>query len=411
RTAAEGMVLLKNTDGLLPLASGQEVALLGVTAYNFIAGGSGSGDVNEAYSVSLEEGLTQAGFTVNETAHDIYRAHRAANEEGFQKPEGTGALFTPFSPPEMQFTADQLADIAASAQVGILTLGRNAGEGGDRKEVDDFLLSDVEQEMLKLSTEAFHAVGKPLVVVMNIGGVIETASWKDLPDAILLAWQGGQEGGNSVADILVGNENPSGKLPMTFPIQLADHASHANFPEGGENLTTMGLMTGFLFPADERPEEEKMRNRDYTHYDEGVYVGYRHFDKAALEVSYPFGFGLSYTQFAYSEPEAVNENDTITVTASVTNTGQRAGKEAIQVYVEKVGSAIDRPLQELKAFAKTQLLEPAATEQLTMQIPIRQLAYWDEEGAQWVIEPGAYRVKIGASSRDIRAEIEIEIEP
>lgn len=408
QSASEGSVLLKNQDAL-PISAASNVALLGSTSYDFIAGGTGSGDVNEAYTVSLEEGLENAGFQINKLAKSIYETQRAANKEAFEKPEGLDAMFNPYSPPEMTFSDTQLEDIVATADIGILTIGRNAGEGGDRVEVDDFLLTNQEQEMIAATSGAFQAAGKKLVVVLNIGGVIETASWKGLPDAILLAWQGGQEGGNSVADILSGRVNPSGKLPMTFPVKLSDHAAHNNFPLEGGNLSLMDMVGGLMFPKDERPDDEKVANRDYTEYNEGIYVGYRHFDKADLEVSYPFGFGLSYSTFELSDLVVAAENDTLRVSLTVTNTGEVAGKEVVQVYSAKQNTAIDRPVQELKAFAKTTVLAPGATEELRLAIPVSALRYWHEEQARWVLETGAYEVRVGTSSRDISLRNETDL--
>lgn len=405
-SAAEGMVLLKN-DGVLPLKEVKNVALLGVTSYEFIAGGTGSGDVNEAYTVSLEEGLTNVGFEINKAGKEAFEAHRAGNEEGFKKPEGMNAIFTPFIPPEMNYSEEQLDEIVSSTDVGILTLGRNAGEGGDRREVDDFLLSDNEQAMLKTLSEAFHKAGKKLIVVLNIGGVIETASWKSLPDAILLAWQGGQEGGNSVADILSGKVNPSGKLPMTFPVNLSDHASHANFPKNPEMMSIPGMMKNLIFPPDPKPEAEWVKDEDYTNYDEGIYVGYRHFDKSNTDVSYPFGFGMSYTDFEYGDLEVTSENDTLTVALTIKNIGEMPGKEGVQIYSEKIKSAIDRPVQELKGFVKTKLLQPEDVDSLSISIPVKELRYWDEQTNGWKLEKGEYLIKAGASSRDIRSTIEV----
>ncbi|MEO0570584.1 MAG: glycoside hydrolase family 3 C-terminal domain-containing protein [Bacteroidota bacterium] len=407
-SAAEGMVLLKN-EGVLPLVDVKNVALLGVTSYGFIAGGTGSGDVNEAYSVSLEEGLQNAGFEINKAGKEIFEAHKAANEEGFKKLEGIEAAFNPIIPPEITYSSEQLDDIISSSDVGILTLGRNAGEGGDRVEKDDFLLSETEQKMITAITDGFHSAGKKVVVVLNIGGVIETASWKNQPDAIVLAWQGGQEGGNSVADILKGKVNPSGKLPMTFPIHLNDHASNANFPKNPKMMTMMGMLTGLVFPPEARVGEERVRDEDYTHYDEGIYVGYRHFDRSNMAVSYPFGFGMSYAEFEYGEMEVVAENDTINIALTVKNIGEMPGKEVIQMYTEKVNSTIDRPVQELKAFAKTRLLQPEAVDSISIQIPVKELRYWDEESNGWTLEKGGYQIKAGASSRDIRRTQEIAL--
>ncbi|MEN0003071.1 MAG: glycoside hydrolase family 3 C-terminal domain-containing protein, partial [Bacteroidota bacterium] len=305
----------------------------------------------------------------------------------------------PYQPPEMQLTKEQLQKIASETDLGILTIGRNAGEGGDRFEVNDFLLSDIEVAMIKNACEVFHEVGKKVVVVLNIGGVIETASWKALPDAILLAWQGGQEGGNSVADILGGKVNPSGKLPMTFPLTLNDHASNANFPTEGGHFGIEDIFGMMFFGPPQRPEAEQVRNRDYTNYEEGVYVGYRHFDKTELAVSYPFGYGLSYTSFELSELNTEVVNDTIQLTVNIKNIGNLSGKEVVQVYASKVEASIDRPIQELKAFRKTSELAPGIAETINIQIPVKELSYWDEAPAQWQLEQGKYNIKVAPSSR------------
>ncbi|WP_422861462.1 glycoside hydrolase family 3 N-terminal domain-containing protein [Flagellimonas sp. W118] len=409
QSASEGMVLLKN-NGALPLTNVTNVALLGVTSYEFIAGGTGSGDVNEAYTVSLEEGLMNAGFDINKDGKAAFAEHKFSNSEGFKKPEGMDAVFSPYSPPELKYSKEQLNHIVNTSDIGILTIGRNAGEGGDRVEKDDFLLTETEQEMIDLIAKTYNEAGKKLVVVLNIGGVIETASWSAKPDAILLAWQGGQEGGNSVVDILSGRANPSGKLPMTFPVKLSDHASNANFPKNPEMMTIQGMMKDLIFPPKEKPESEWVRDEDYTHYDEGIYVGYRYFDKKGTDVSYPFGYGLSYTNFEYGDVEVELENDTINVAVVIKNIGAFPGKEVVQVYTGKQDSRVDRPTKELKAFAKTQLLHPESLDSISIQIPIKELSFWDEEKSDWSLEKGSYSIQIGASSRDIKAETSISLE-
>ncbi|MCI4667896.1 MAG: glycoside hydrolase family 3 C-terminal domain-containing protein [Bacteroidia bacterium] len=403
-SATEGMTLLKNED-VLPLDEEKNIALIGVTSYDFISGGTGSGDVNEAYSISLEDGLKNAGFEINEKAKSYFEAFKSANEEAFEKPEGFGAIFTPYKPPEMSLEASQLEEIVSSSDIAIVTIGRNSGEGGDRVEVDDFLLSEKEKTLLQNTCEAYHKAGKKVVVVMNIGGVIETASWKSQADGILLAWQGGQEGGNSVADILSGKVSPSGKLPMTFPVKLNDHASNQNFPLDGEPFSLLKLMMG----SKEKPKDKQVKNKDYTKYEEGIYVGYRHFDKAGLEVSYPFGFGLSYTSFDYRELEVNTSSDSITVSFSLENTGKLAGKEVVQVYVSKAESNVDRPKMELKAFVKSKKLEVSESVRLSLQIPITDLRYWDEAESKWKLEKGKYMIHLAASSRDSRLTQEIEL--
>ena len=403
-SATEGMVLLKN-EGALPMERDIQVALMGTTSYNFIAGGTGSGDVNEAYTVSLEEGMKNAGYQINSSGTDFYEAHKNANAEAFVKKEGFDAMMDPSTPPEMTYTQSQLEQLAQEADLGILTIGRNSGEGGDRKEQDDFLLTALERDNLQMACDAFHKQDKKLIVVLNVGGVIETDSWKNLPDAILLAWQGGQEGGNAVADILTGVANPSGKLPMTFPVQVSDHASHANFPLEGKPIDFLGTM----LQDGQKPKEEQIENEDYTNYEEGIYVGYRHFDKAKLPVSYPFGFGLSYTGFELSDPVVTAENDSITVMVTVKNIGEVAGKEVIQVYAAKPETTIDRPEQELKAFHKTKNLEPGETETLSLSFPVSDLRYWDETSSGWKLETGSYTIKVGTSSRDIKLSESVEI--
>jgi beta-glucosidase len=346
----------------------------------------------------------RVAFEIAETPRMAFEAHKTENPEAFVKPEGINAMFQPYDPPELLLSPGELEQAVEEADVAIITIGRNSGEGGDRVEVDDFLLSKTEQEMISNTCSAFHKAGKKVVVVLNIGGVIETASWKDQPDAILLAWQGGQEGGNSVADILSGGVNPSGKLPMTFPVNLADHASHANFPLEGEPMELTDMLN-----REEKPENEKVRNKDYTKYEEGIFVGYRHFDKANLEVSYPFGFGLSYTQFEYGEAEASLEDDTIRVILTITNSGNSTGKEVVQVYASKTQTFVDRPVRELKAFTKTRTLQPGETAEVAFRIPVSELRYWDEADARWKLEAGTYAIQVGASSRDIRQAVEIEL--
>ncbi len=404
QSASEGMVLLKN-ENTLPLQAGKNVALFGVTSYDFIVGGTGSGDVNEAYVVSLEEGLKNAGLSVNEMAKNIFEKHKAANKKAFIRPQGFEAMTKPYNPPQISYSPEMVQEIVGSADIGIITIGRNSGEGGDRVEKNDFLLTQQENDMIKLVCKAFHDAGKQVAVVLNIGGVVETASWKEQPDAILLVWQGGQEGGNSVADILSGKVNPSGKLPMTFPVHLNDHASNANFPLDGAPMSISSM-----FFAKEKKEKDKVRNKDYTHYEEGIYVGYRHFDKTNRAVSYPFGFGLSYTSFEYGNYDVVVKNDTIQVSLAVKNVGTQAGKEVVQLYVSKPNSTIDRPVQELKAFGKTRKLAPGETETMTFKIPVSDLSYWDEAIAGWKLENGLYTVKSGSSSRDIKVARDIEIE-
>ena len=230
--------------------------------------------------------------------------------------------------------------------------------------------------------------------MLNIGGVIETASWKNIPDAVLLAWQAGQEGGNSVTDILTGKQSPSGKLPMTFPIGLMDAAASANFP--------IDAATDVYFMN--RREDVGLKDVDRTDYAEDIYVGYRWFDKQNLPVSYPFGYGLSYTTFEYSAPAVQNDGKTITATVTVKNTGSVEGKEAVQLYVSAPKGSLDKPVQELKAYAKTGSLKPGESQKVTLTFATADLASFDEAKSAWVVDAGTYTFRFGASSRDIRCE-------
>ncbi len=402
-SATEGMVLLKNNDAL-PIEGAKNVALIGLTSYDFISGGIGSGDVNEAYTISLEEGLRNAGLEINTAGKKIFEDHKKANAEAFVKPEGLEAMSSPYNPPAIRYSKKQLDEMAESAHVAVITIGRNSGEGSDRIEKDDFLLTSEEKDMITQTTNAFHRAGKKVIVVLNIGGVIETNSWKEKPDAILLAWQGGQESGNSVAAILSGSVNPSGKLPMTFPVDLKDHASNANFPLDGEPFDAMTM----LFQR-EVDQEDEVKNKHYTTYEEDIFVGYRHFDKANIPVSFPFGFGLSYTEFDYSDLRIQKLNDSLHISVAIKNSGGYAGKEVVQFYAEKSNSEIDRPVRELKAFYKTNELQPEEIETINIRLPLDELSYWDEETNQWKIEDGSYVIYAAASSRDTKVRIEFEV--
>ena len=239
---------------------------------------------------------------------------------------------------------------------------------------------------------------------MNVGGVIETASWKDQPDAILCAWQGGQEGGNSVADLLTGKAYPSGKLTMTFPKDFRDHASTANFPV--DLKANMDITNNQA-----RADSAKVRNIDFTDYEEDVYVGYRYFDTFGKDVSYPFGYGLSYTEFEYGEPVVEKSGDKYMVKVDVKNIGSMPGKEVVQLYAAAPDAkTANKPEKELKAFAKTSELAPGASEKVTLVFNANDLASFDAEGSKWVVTPGDYALLLGSSSRDIRKKINVSAE-
>lgn len=395
--AAEGTVLLENK-GVLPLSPDiKTVALYGVAAYRPIAGGTGSGDVNRRYTVSLVEGMRNAGYTVDNSMIDTYTKQLSDHDAAVAKMNIPWWMPKPLAS-EVVPSDENIQKAAQNDDVAIVTLQRLSGEGSDRT-AKDFNLNDTELQLLNKVTEAFHAQGKKVVVVLNIGGVIESASWKNIPDAILLPWQCGQEFGNSVAELLSGKLTPSGKLPMTWPIAYQDAASSKNFPSDGKGSDIMGDMSKW----------KNVKNVGYTLYDEDIYVGYRYFDTFDKTVSYPFGYGLSYTTFSYNDVKAADNGSNISVSVTVTNTGKRPGKEVAEVYVTAPKGAIEKPAQELKAFAKTRTLQPGESQTLTMNIDKADLASFNTKQSAWVADGGSYTFKVGASSRDIKGTATLNI--
>jgi beta-glucosidase len=337
--------------------------------------------VNKAYVVDLKTGLTNAGLTLNSDLESLYEAYK---DYSYKARSVGGNRWDAI--PEMKVSRKAIERQAAVSDLAIFTIGRQAGEGRDREIDNDFNLTSDERDMLNDICNAFHAQGKRVVVILNMGNVIETASWKALPDAILMAWQPGQEGGNSVADILTGKQNPSGKLTMTFPISISDVPAVNNFPTG------TGSNGG-----------DRHRNIDYTLHQEGIYVGYRYFSTFNKEVSYPFGYGLSYTTFAYSKPSVKAMSDGFTASIVVKNIGSVAGKEAVELYVAAPKGNLDKPLRELKAFSKTRILQPGESQTLTFKVTTYSLASFDEQTSSWQADKGKYEVEFGASVADIRA--------
>jgi beta-glucosidase len=237
-----------------------------------------------------------------------------------------------------------------------------------------------------------------VVVILNIGGVIETASWKDIPDAILLAWQAGQETGNSIADVISGKVNPSGKLASTFPVSYQDVPSAPNFPGVVTEPDDSPVQGGDPLQAFFSPKASKIV------YEEGIYVGYRYYNTFNVPVSYEFGYGLSYTSFEYSGITLSSEkfNKSLTVTITVQNTGNVSGREVVQLYLSAPQGRLDKPASELKGFTKTKLLVPGESEIITFEISPRALSSFDTESSAWIADAGTYKVMIGTSSKDIR---------
>lgn len=397
KAAPEGMVLLEN-NGVLPLKDVKRVALYGTGSYDFIAGGTGSGNVNKPYIRNVAEGLTINGLEVNQDIQKWYEQYIAFAKTSLKNNGSAGGVL--LGDPvisEMEISRDFIVKMEPSTDIAIFTLSRNAGEGGDRYAKDgDWTLTGQERELIQTLADVYHAAGKQFVVVLNIGGVIETASWKHIPDAVLLAWTPGQEGGYAVADILCGQANPSGKLPMTFPVSYLDIPSSHNFPYYHKNVQRGEW--DFLWGGPQR----KAKNVDETYYEEGIYVGYRYFQTADVPVSYPFGYGKSYTTFEYSKPIVKATADGFTATITVKNTGSVAGKEAVQLYVTAPEGGLEKPAFELKGFAKTKELAPGETQTLTINVDKYTLASFNEATSAWETAAGTYKVMFGANAADIR---------
>ncbi len=399
QAAGESIVLLRNED-VLPLKGNEKVALYGISALDFVAGGTGSGDVNKAYVVNMEDAMTNAGFQLDKTLSDYYKAYIAYDKAQTSLSGTVFSWFMSHKLAEIAIPATAIANEAKANDVAVVVLGRNAGEGADRKQIDDFELTAVERELLRDVSTAYHAVGKKVVVVLNIGGVIETNSWKNLVDAIVLPWSPGQEGANAVADVLTGKVNPSGKLPMTFPMNFMDHPSSANFPYNYQAAQNTGWGWG---------PRQPQKDVDYTNYEEGIYVGYRYFNTAKVDVSYPFGFGLSYTSFAYSKPVVKATANGFEASITVTNTGKVAGKEVVELYVTAPEAGLAKPARELKAFAKTRELKPGESQTLKMVVDNYGIASFNDANSAWEAPAGTYKVCFGANVEDIRATADYKL--
>lgn len=377
--AVEGMVLLKNREQALPLMQeNNKVALFGNGSYETIVGGSGSGYVMTAGpTVHLFEGLKNEGFEVSTTLSALYESYIEQNTPEQNKIEI--ARGRKKRAPEMKLDNDMVMEVAQKNDLAIFTISRVSGESADRQVDDNFNLSAIEVSNLKAVVQSFHAKNKKVIVVLNVGGVIETSSWKALPDAILVAWQPGQVAGNAIAEVLAGQTTPSGKLTATFPESYEDEPSARNFP--GTPL--------------DKPKR--------VIYQEGIYIGYRYFDSFQVQPSYPFGFGLSYTDFTFRDLElsTATFDDSLLVSTTVTNTGNFNGKEVVQLYISAPAETMHKPRKELKGFVKTKKLKPGESQKVSFKLEAKDLASFDVGASAWSVEKGEYLIQIGKSSADI----------
>ena len=392
QAAADGMVLLKNDGGSLPLAESGPVAVFGVGSYKTVKGGTGSGDVNNRYTISVRQGLENAGYTVT-TSPGYYDAMKAAYDAKYANASGGfGSPTVDYSSVEQVLTADTVAPTAAT-DTAVFVLARSSGEGADRKSgAGDYLLTDVERNDIALIGQTY----KNVVVLLNVGGVVDTsfvpainADTKDPAggealDSVLLMSQGGQETGNAVADVLAGKVTPAGKLTDTWASKYSYYPASGTFANNDANSAT-------------------------EQYSEGIYVGYRYFDSkyATIDpadpagvVSYPFGFGMSYTDFQVEPVSVTADSGQVTVRARVTNTGDTySGRDTVQVYYSAPQGGLDEPYQELAAYGKTDVLAPGESQTLTISYTTTQMSSYDTTRAAEVMAAGDYVVRVGDSSR------------
>ena len=382
--AAAGMVLLENK-GILPLRHGTRLALFGKGARYTIKGGTGSGDVNSRNTVTVYEGLKNAGYEItNEDYLDQYdREYRKCLKEWEEAiyqaagpnrdPQVFYITHAETSPrlPNIQITSADMAD----ADALIYVISRISGEFADRHaEKGDYYLSDLEMKELNALSET----GKPMIVLLNVGGVIDLSFQDEMRiDAILLMSQAGSESGNAVADILSGKVNPSGRLTDTWAFRYEDYPSSSTFAHRNGNLT-----------------EE--------FYTEGIYVGYRYFDRFDVRPRYPFGYGLSYTRFACETTGAALDGSKVKVNINIRNIGETAGKQAVQLYAACPDGELMTESKRLVTFGKTELLQPGETEELQMVFNLDALTVWHESRAAWMLQAGAYDIYIGENAEYIQ---------
>ena len=374
QAAEEGMILLKNKASL-PFPAGK-IALLGNASYDTFVGGTGSGEVQSAYTISFYDGLKKAGFSLDENLKNAYLNY--ISEEKAKRPKRMSILDVIKPVEEFPISEEQLQQMSRNCEAAIITIGRSAGEGSDRSLETDYVLNDKELALIKATASAFHAQGKKLIVALNIDALVEVTSWQDLADALLITWLPGQEAGNAFANILTGKTNPSGKLPQTMALSYNDIPSATAFPG-----------------TPKRSPSESV-------YNEGIYVGYRYFSSFGKPVAYPFGYGLSYTQFEMKKLKAPTKfSKKLSLSVEVTNVGEVAGKEVVQVYLSAPAKSMDKPALELKAFAKTELLSPKQSQTLSFTLTPESLASFDTARSAWVVEAGTYTVKVGNSVENI----------
>ena len=375
----ECIILLKNDNKVLPINK-LSVALFGNASYDTYIGGSGSGEVNVSYSISLYQGLINDDISINKKLADNYLNHIKLEKSKVRERKHVLEKIKRF--PEYNFSDVELENLANSADYAIYTIGRNAGEGTDRILDKDYYLSDDEKRLIHRISQKFHLKNRPFIIVLNVDALIDMAQLEELSDAILLAWLPGIEAGHSIADIITGKITPSGKLPITIPMKYEDVPSSSTYPSIARARQKEAL------------------------YSDGIYVGYRYYNTFNVKPAYEFGYGLSYTTFQYSNLKLSSSSfkDNLKIKVKITNTGNYAGKEVVQLYISSPSKSLEKPNKELKGFAKTRLLAPNESQLLEFTIVEKDLASFNQTQSAWISDSGKYKVQIGASCEDIKLE-------
>lgn len=409
QVADEGVVLLKNNHAALPISREQNVALFGTTSYDFIAGGTGSGDVNRPYVVDLMSGLSNLQFNLEPEVAAFYKSFMEDEKVRRKRIDGKNPWNIDRERAIEVIPVELIEKSAVTSDVAVVTIGRVFGEGKDRNLHYSYLLSDREQELLDRISKAFHAKNKKVVVVLNIGGYVDMCSWQDKADAILLCWQPGQEGGNTVASALCGEVNPSGHLPSTISVKYELEPTANNFPQVYTDKP-------FNYSFYRQIKSKKLplntvKDIDYTLYEEGIFMGYRYFNTCAPKaVAYPFGFGLSYTTFAFKGMNVESAEGGWNVKVTVTNTGKVAGKDVVQVYVKAPKGELEKPERELKGFAKTPELAPGQSCEVSVFVSKESLASFNEATNAWEIDKGNYTFVAGQDSMDNSQKVKVKVD-
>ena len=393
QAVAEGCVLIKNENKTLPIEKKSKVAVFGRIQFHYYKSGTGSGGmVNAPYVVSIFDALKEEDIELNEDLVNTYKEWEKTNPYD----RGKGWAADPWCQEEMELSDDIVKKAAEASDVAVVIIGRTAGEDKDNSATEgSYLLTSIERDMIERVSKTFEKT----VVILNVGNIIDM-KWVDeiSPSAVLYAWQGGIEGGHGVADVLMGRVNPCGRLTDTIAYDYRDYPSTANFNKDKDKL---GDVDQGLFKR-----QETIEIVDSDTYEEDIYVGYRYFETAARDkVMYPFGFGLSYTTFSSQATLSLNDDDSVTVMAKVTNTGKVDGKEVVQIYCEPPQGKLCKPVRNLVAFGKTKLLAPGESQDMRWTVRLSDVASYDDGGYtghinSYVLEAGEYKFYVGSNVRE-----------